>query len=682
MIERLGIFVVYDRDGIIDDYIPYFLNALSSNLSHLIIVCNGKLMDEGRQKLVPFTTDIFVRPNEGYDAGAIKDVLEQWFGWDKVLKYDELLICNDTCYGPMFPLAPCFEEMEKRDVDFWGMTEQGELQHLNFWSRYQVNQAPLPRHIQSYFMNVKKRLLHSVHFREFWERLNVSNAIHETIFNYEIAFSNTFIQLGYSCSSYVDVGKVIGAEALNNYNYSVLDPVDMVVKYNCPLIKRKAFANREDKDIGIMGNEKKNELVKIIEQTTEYNVNLIWDNLLRTCDIGDIRTTLHLDYIFSTHVKNMNESFFKNNTAVVVANITDAKELPSWLDYLKHIPAWISLVVTTASVEIAAAIRTNVNHAVVRMVEDRLHPLDVFLYNCADFITKYEYLCFLHDQVPEDLRESEREGRSFRSLIWENTIASAEYIVNVINELNTNKRLSFLTVQQPYHGSFFSAFGNGWGGRFGYAKKLEEGLGIRLNLSESSPPFATTHAFWCRTSAIRTAFEFQWEKKEIPVEVLGYVMPHICQYNGYFSATMASDRYRAVRSVDLERILSRILERVRNHLPFSSYNEFFNEALLFDRNVLRECTKYKKLYIYGAGEYAGYVSDILRDQKIDYIGFIITDGRQKPASYRSHPVYYLSEIEATKPDVGVILGVDRRNRNEVEPLLSAKGMTNILAFDI
>lgn len=682
MVKRLGLFVIYDRDGIVDDYISYFLESLSPHLAHLVIVCNGKLTDASRQKLLPFTTDIFVRPNDGYDAGAIKDVLESLYGWSKVLEYDELLICNDTCYGPLFPLSSCFEEMDKREIDFWGMTEQGELRHSKFWTRYEVSQTPSPSHLQSYFINVKKRLLHSSHFHEFWKHLSVSNAIHETISNYEIAFTSTFIQQGYTCSSYVDADAIISANSLMNYNYSVLDPVDLVVRYKCPLIKRKAFAYSGDEDIGVLGNENKNMLVKLIEQKTDYDVNLIWDNLLRTCNIGQIRTTLHMDFILSTSALGNKGNLFEQNTTVVVAYITAADELDSWLAYMSQIPSGIHLVVTTANMKAASTIRMNICNADIRIVEDNLHPIEALLLNCRDIIMNYEYLCVVHDQVPRDDWGSKRMARSYRHLIWENTIANREYIENVLNEFIANTRLGFLTVQQPYHGSYFMALGDGWRGEFQHAKKLEKDFGIRLNLSESIPPFATTHAFWCRTSALRIAFEGKWEKGADSAEALGCVLPNIAQYNGYFSATMASDRYMAVRSIDMERILSRILERVRNHTSVSSYSAFFNEALLFDRDVLDECAKYTKLYIYGAGEYAGYVSDILKKRHIDYVGFIVSNDKLRPESYCDHPVYFLSEIDATSSDLGVILGIDRRNKKEVMPLLTEKGLTNILAFDI
>ena len=59
--KRLGIYFFYDKQGIVDRFVPYFLDDLCKNLTKLIIICNGKLNDEGKEILLP----------------AIKDVLKQ-----------------------------------------------------------------------------------------------------------------------------------------------------------------------------------------------------------------------------------------------------------------------------------------------------------------------------------------------------------------------------------------------------------------------------------------------------------------------------------------------------------------------------------------------------------------------------------------------------------------------------
>ena len=118
-IKRLAIFVVYDKDGVIDDYILFYLKELCQNVTHLIVVCNGKLTDEGREKLERFTDSVYVRPNIGFDCGAIKAVLFDFFGWNRVYEYDELLIANDNVYGPLYSFKKVFAEMDEIDVDFW-----------------------------------------------------------------------------------------------------------------------------------------------------------------------------------------------------------------------------------------------------------------------------------------------------------------------------------------------------------------------------------------------------------------------------------------------------------------------------------------------------------------------------------------------------------------------------------
>lgn len=62
--KRLGIFFFYDRDGIVDRYIPVMLDDLCKNLERLVVVVNGKLTDRGRDILNRFSNEIIVRENE------------------------------------------------------------------------------------------------------------------------------------------------------------------------------------------------------------------------------------------------------------------------------------------------------------------------------------------------------------------------------------------------------------------------------------------------------------------------------------------------------------------------------------------------------------------------------------------------------------------------------------------
>ncbi len=294
-IKSLAIYVVYDKDGIIDDYIPYYLQELCQNVSHIVIVCNGKLTDEGRNKLKAFTQDIFVRSNTGFDCGAVKDVLFNLYGWDKVYEYDELLIVNDTVYGPLYPFKRVFFEMDQRDVDFWGLTLQGVTYDLAYTDKAK---HLVPEYVQSYFINVKKRLLHSSSFYAFWTELSPESlSFTQAIQEYEIAFTTRFSREGYSYGAYTDTSNIFSKDpALNNIATHIV-PLALVRDCGAPCIKKKSFTYERAIKLNHGKDARPNEVMRYIRSETGYDENLIWDNLLRTTPEDIITQNLNLYFI-------------------------------------------------------------------------------------------------------------------------------------------------------------------------------------------------------------------------------------------------------------------------------------------------------------------------------------------------------------------------------------------------
>ena len=144
--KRLLIFSFYDKDGIVDQYILFLLRGLKQVVNELIVVINGMLKDEEEKKIVTLTNHILKRKNVGYDAGAYADVILNFLGKEELKKWDELVLCNDTFYGPFVPFEYIFNKMNLGKVDFWG---------LNYVENNITN------HIQSYFLVFKKRIIES-----------------------------------------------------------------------------------------------------------------------------------------------------------------------------------------------------------------------------------------------------------------------------------------------------------------------------------------------------------------------------------------------------------------------------------------------------------------------------------------------------------------------------------------
>lgn len=134
--KTLAIAVFYDPDGIADDYFIYFLSSLKSIADRLIVVVNGKLA-EGEDRLADVADDIYVRQNTGFDFGAYRDAAENYLKPGEMEGYEELILCNDTCFGPFVPFKDIFLKMSGRGLKFWSMNYVEDL---------------LLPHFQSYFM--------------------------------------------------------------------------------------------------------------------------------------------------------------------------------------------------------------------------------------------------------------------------------------------------------------------------------------------------------------------------------------------------------------------------------------------------------------------------------------------------------------------------------------------------
>ena len=189
MIKRLGIFCTYDSEGIIDDYIIFLLQETKKILSHLAIVCNGELSPEGRKRLEQITADIVVRENVGFDMAAWRQGILQ----KNLADYDELILFNDSFFGPLYPFAEIFDKMdaEKSDADFWAITIHGQTQRA---------ENVIPEYLQLYFLVVRKKMLQSPKFFDYWKNWEPPENIDEA----KIDFTKKFFDIGFTYAAYCD----------------------------------------------------------------------------------------------------------------------------------------------------------------------------------------------------------------------------------------------------------------------------------------------------------------------------------------------------------------------------------------------------------------------------------------------------------------------------------------------
>ncbi len=264
--NRLGIVVLYDAEGILDRYVEALLSSLQDEIQEYVILINGYLEDESVGRLKRYTTKIYIRENLGFDAGAYKDAFLKFIPRNIWKSYDEIVLMNDTFFGPVISMKEVWKLFESDHVDFWGITRHPR-QKLSDGS------IVVESHIQSYFLVIKSRLITSRYFLEFWERLSYPLTYQEAVRNFEIEFSVFFESKGFCGKSLMDLkeGIALGEKTENPCFYSY----ELLKEYQVPFLKKK-FLNLESPIYANMMDA-----LEYIEKKTDYNTKLIWESLFR-----------------------------------------------------------------------------------------------------------------------------------------------------------------------------------------------------------------------------------------------------------------------------------------------------------------------------------------------------------------------------------------------------------------
>ena len=559
-INRLGIYFFYDKDGIIDSYVPYLIRDLNENFDRLIVVCNGFLKEGERRKFEEFTDEILVRKNEGLDVGAYKTALE-YIGWDHLKSYDEIVLLNNTIMGPVYSFAEMFVEMKKRDVDFWGITKYGKDPNAKLkFSSYDY----IPEHIQSHFMAFRNSLITSMDFQKYWQTIPEIHSYDESVGIHESSFTKKFEDLGYKWDVYINTDEYDGITSypLNFY------AKELIVKKRCPIFKRRSFFQDYRYIIANTAGQSAAELYRYLKKTEIYDVDMIWDTILRNYHQEDIARCLQLNYIISskyTDEKRLTQILKKKRIALVMHLyfpdlIEEAKE------YASNMPKEADIYITTNTEAKKKLIENafkdlNCNHLEVRLILNRGRDVSSLLVGVKDVIEDYDLACFVHDKKTAQLTPGSI-GEGFAYKCFSNTLYNQEFVSNVIQAFEENPRMGILSPPAPNHGTFRGIFGQEWGPNFQLTRKLAKQLNITVPMSEDKmaiAPYGTF--FWFRPKAMRSLFEGKWTYEDFPEEpnkndgtilhAIERIYPFVVQQAGFYPGIIMSDDFAAIEYTTL-----------------------------------------------------------------------------------------------------------------------------------
>lgn len=552
--QRLGIYCFYDKYGHAASFIKTFLDDLMDNLDDLVVVVNGQLSDQARQLFSEYTKTIIVRENKGLDVAAYKQAILT-LGWEKLESYDEVICLNDTVMGPVYPFREMFACMDRKDVDFWGITAYaGET----------VDKEQIPTHLQAYWHAYRRSLVSSPAFHEYWETMPLWKDYAEVTRKHEMTFTKHFTDLGFTWASYIDWRKYQGYSS-----YPLLYmPMQIVRDDRCPIFKRRSFFVDYSAYFDQTAGQPALDLYEYLRDHTDYDVDMIWDAILPSYNIDDIRKAMHLDYVLPSQA--INPQTHDRPRSAFIYHVYFMDLLEDTCHYIASLPEETDLYITSTEDKIPQIREYMQQHGISHQatfipVINRGRDVSALLVAACPVVLsgKYDVIGFAHDKKSSQNQENGHHGtesQGFAYKLMENTLASEAYVKNILTLFAENPRLGQVTPPPPYHALYFAhTIPHDWGANYEITKELlEDRLGIHVPLSPTKPTAsAMGSCYWFRVEALKPLFEYGWKYEDfLPEGQMGEdgtishaierANGYICQSRGYYPAWVLSDRYARI----------------------------------------------------------------------------------------------------------------------------------------
>ncbi len=246
--KRLSLFVHYSGSSTISAADFHLLSSVSDLSDRVIFISNSVIDDKSAEIVRLYADQVIIRDNVGFDFAAWKVAIES-AGWEKIWDYDELVLCNNSCWGPIYDLEPVFAYMQAGEFDFWGITSFPESKSSDRPEAVYAPNGDIPWHIQSYFMVFGTDVLRSVQFYRFWDALETKTDMLELIVAYEMGLTAALRSAGFKPGVYVPESEILQSlsdDARFNHPYN---RPDQLVLLKSPLIKKRSSDYAPDKFI-------------------------------------------------------------------------------------------------------------------------------------------------------------------------------------------------------------------------------------------------------------------------------------------------------------------------------------------------------------------------------------------------------------------------------------------------
>ncbi len=270
--RRLCLFAHYEPSGEIEDYVHYHLRALHDQGCDLALVSTSEeLTPTAVERVRALCRLVVTRRGSGRDFGSFRLGMSLL---PDLHEYDQVVLTNDSVYGPMCDLVDVFRLLDGGEADIVGITD----------SRQDGDY-----HIQTYFAAFGHRFLHSDAFHRFWGRMPYHKTRVHLVQLLETPLSVMAAKEGFRLRAlcpYERLKRVAG-ESKADPNHAMLTadaPTNpmlfgwdlLIARLRCPYLKIAAFDEDDDRVSPTL-----EAVCDVVSKHTDYDPGLIRNHYRR-----------------------------------------------------------------------------------------------------------------------------------------------------------------------------------------------------------------------------------------------------------------------------------------------------------------------------------------------------------------------------------------------------------------
>ena len=220
--KNLFLFAGYDKDGIIDDAIIYYVSALSQH-GDVIVYMDCDCKKSEIEKLKPYTIFAGAQKHGEYDFGSYKRAFQYAHDKDLLKNYGYIYLVNDSVFGPLYDIKNTLDKIESNKSDAVGMIISKHRTHS---------------FMESWFVRLNNKIATSKWFYDFITSVQQEEDKYIITVKYEHGLTNIIENNGctFDCL-FVCHGRF----TYNNPKY--------LFKHGCPFVKKASFT-RHNGDLG------------------------------------------------------------------------------------------------------------------------------------------------------------------------------------------------------------------------------------------------------------------------------------------------------------------------------------------------------------------------------------------------------------------------------------------------